>query len=272
MSLPPALPPAAMRAEAQRVYGEDPHGYDAGRPDYPERVFDLLVTRCGLGPGSRVLEIGPGTGRVTSRLVAAGARVVAVEPDEALAEHLAKTMDPAAVTVIHGTFEEATLIDGTFDLVVAAMAFHWVDQEVGLPRLHRLLRPGGWVALWWTLFGDPSRPDPFRDATRHLLMPTGPTAPPSDRPSFEIDTDAWIRALSVGAGLVAVGAELIPWTTRFDAAQVRAFHASLISVRRRPADEQQALLDELERMAADEFGSVVERPFVTAVYTGMRAG
>lgn len=91
-----------MRAEAQRVYGEDPHGYDAGRPDYPERVFELLVTRCGLESGSRVLEIGPGTGRVTRRLVAAGTQVVAAEPDAALAQYLAVTMDPASVAPIVG--------------------------------------------------------------------------------------------------------------------------------------------------------------------------
>ena len=128
-----------------------------------------------------MLEIGPGTGRVTRRLVAAGAHVVAVEPEAALTRHVAETLDPAAATVIHRTFEDAPLADGTFDLVVAAMAFHWVDQERGLPRLHRLLRPGGWAALWWTLFGDPSRPDPFRDATRHGLAGCSGRAPKAER-------------------------------------------------------------------------------------------
>jgi hypothetical protein len=40
-------------------------GYEAGRPDYPGRVYELLMTRCGLGPSSDVIEIGPATGRVT---------------------------------------------------------------------------------------------------------------------------------------------------------------------------------------------------------------
>ncbi len=110
----------------------------------------------------------------------------------------------------------------------------------------------------------------FREATRHLLTPQGPTAPPADRPSFEVDAAAWIEALTTVAGLVEVESVLIQWTARFDPARVRACHASLISVRRRPSEEREQLLDELERIAADTFGGTVDRPFLTALYTGRR--
>src|SRR5262249_11835245 len=45
-------PPFWLRTEACRVYGIDPQGYDAGRPEYPERVYELLQTRCGVTPGT----------------------------------------------------------------------------------------------------------------------------------------------------------------------------------------------------------------------------
>lgn len=54
-----------LAPEARQVYGTDPALYDAGRPDYPDRVYDVLMQRCGLQQGTRVLEIGPGTGLAT---------------------------------------------------------------------------------------------------------------------------------------------------------------------------------------------------------------
>lgn len=76
---------------AREVYGTDPAEYDRGRPDYPARVYEVLTECCGLGPGVRVLEIGPGPGTATRHLLAAEAEVVAVEPDPALARYLADT-------------------------------------------------------------------------------------------------------------------------------------------------------------------------------------
>ena len=63
----------------------------------------------------------------------------------------------------------ADLDDNRFDLFVAATSFHWADQSAGLPKLGRILRRGGWAALWWTIFDDPGREDAFREALRGRL-------------------------------------------------------------------------------------------------------
>src|SRR5436309_5658315 len=107
----------SLRTAAREVYGHDPAGYDAGRPEYPDQVYAALTGRCGLGPGARVLEIGPGTGQVTRRLVALGADVTAVEPDPAMADYLVSTV---AADVVRSTFEDAALPESRFDLAVAA--------------------------------------------------------------------------------------------------------------------------------------------------------
>ena len=59
-------------------------GYDA-RSGYPTAVFDTLSRRCGLGPGARVLEIGPGTGQATVPMLDRGAAVTAIEAGASLA-------------------------------------------------------------------------------------------------------------------------------------------------------------------------------------------
>src|SRR5437870_3573494 len=128
-----ALPPSWLRAEARRLYGSDPVAYEAGRPEYPERVYTVLVERCGLGSGRCVLEIGPGTGRVTQHALELGAEVVAVEPDATLAAYLSERFAGKDLEVVIGSFEDAPLADDGFDLALSAMSFHWVDQEIGLP-------------------------------------------------------------------------------------------------------------------------------------------
>jgi SAM-dependent methyltransferase len=264
-----AQPPEWLRSEARHLYGDDPENYDAGRPEYPKRVYELLETRCGVGRGTDVLEIGPGTGRVTRRLLDLGARVSAVEPDPRLAEYLAAQTEGHGVKVIAASFEHAPLIDHSFDVAVAAMSFHWVDQQIGLSKLGRVIRPHGWAALWWTVFGDPDRPDPFNDATKKLLEEDG-NLPPSHQPQFELDAVQRTWDLTNRAGLVDAESELIRWNIRLNPDAVRALYGSMIRIRRRPRDERERLLDIIATTAAQEFGGVVNRPFVTAVYTARR--
>lgn len=106
------------RDEGRSLFGLDPGGYQAGRPEYPRWVYDRLVEPGGLRPGARVVEVGPGTGLVTRRLLAAGAEVVAVEPDPALVRHLADRFQSDRLSVINASFEDASLADASADLLV----------------------------------------------------------------------------------------------------------------------------------------------------------
>ena len=257
----------SLRQQARTIYGRDAQGYDAGRPDYPAEVYEILAARCGLRAGASVVEIGPGTGIVTRRLVAAGARVAAVEPDQNMAAHLAAAVS-GDLEIIRGTFEQAPLPQDRFDLAVAATSFHWVDQDAGMPKLGRVLRPGGWAAVWWTIFDDPDRQDAFRDA---LQARTGDGDPGRQRNSrFQLDAAARCRDLAERAGLTDVNHNLIRWTAELDTAQLRALYASMIRIRRLPADEQQGILDQICLLADHDFAGRVQRPFMTAMYTGHR--
>ena len=54
---------------------------------------------------------------------------------------------PSGLTVVNSTFEDAQLEAGAFDLVFAATSFHWLDPATRYERCHRLLRPGGALAV-----------------------------------------------------------------------------------------------------------------------------
>ncbi len=67
-----------------------------------ERVLNDLCAALPLTPGVRVVEIGPGTGILTTRLIDAGAQVLAVEIDRGLTAWLEGSLVPRGLTLVHG--------------------------------------------------------------------------------------------------------------------------------------------------------------------------
>jgi SAM-dependent methyltransferase len=261
-----------QREEGRVLFGQDPAAYEAGRPQYPEAVYEILEHRCGVSSGVRVLEIGPGTGLVTRRLLDVGATVLAVEPNPNLAARLTASFGDG-LEVVESTFETAEIDEGTFDVAVAATSFHWVDQRVGLAKLGRSIRPGGSVALWWTLYQDPFSQDEVSRAIEGILGPRieGAFEEPG-RPPFQLDVEHRLRDLERWGHFRNLEAEIIRTPRVLDASQVRALFASVAFVLRRAPEEQTAVLDAIEDEIRDHFGGRVQRQFVTALYTGQRPG
>jgi SAM-dependent methyltransferase len=130
------------------TFDEAPELYDRVRPGYPEAVFDDLATLAGLRHGSRVLELGCGTGQATVPLATRGFEVVAVEFGAGLAEVARRNLAAfPAVDIINAAFEEWPPPPAPFDGVVAATSFHWLDPTVRLEKVADALRPGGALAV-----------------------------------------------------------------------------------------------------------------------------
>lgn len=134
---------------AARGFAAGPEAYERGRPTYPPDAVAALCRGAGIETGADVVELGPGTGKLTGLLVQAGARVVAVEPVPEMRERLSEAVP--GVAVVDATAEASTLPAGSADAVVAAQAFHWFRGEEALAEAHRLLRPGGGLGLIWAL-------------------------------------------------------------------------------------------------------------------------
>jgi SAM-dependent methyltransferase len=126
---------------------EDGSRYDAARPDYPAAALDWIVDGLGLSASSRVLDLGAGTGIMTRQLAARVGSVVAVEPSAGMRAVLAASLP--GVEALDGAAEAIPLPDGGVDAVVVAQAFHWFDPAPALAEIHRVLAPGGGLALVW---------------------------------------------------------------------------------------------------------------------------
>ena len=123
--------------------------YDRIRPEYPAELVRDMDDYVGAANGKQALEIGAGTGKATKRLIEAGYDVTAVEVGENMVAFLQRRFGGCGrFAAIHDAFETAPLKEGSFDLIYAASAFHWVDAQIGCPKALRLLRPGGTFALF----------------------------------------------------------------------------------------------------------------------------
>jgi SAM-dependent methyltransferase len=135
------------RGRRRSTFDEAAELYDRARPRYPPALFDDLVELAGIGPGSRVLEIGPGTGQATVPLADLGCRIVAVELGARLAAVARRNLARfPTVEVVTAAFEDWPLPPEPFDLVLAATAFHWIDPAVRVVKAADALRPGGSLA------------------------------------------------------------------------------------------------------------------------------
>jgi SAM-dependent methyltransferase len=138
----------SIHETASKAWGESAEVYERARPGYPPEAIDFLHG-LGLGPDGDVLDLAAGTGKLTRALVAAGARVTAVEPLFAMRQMLQQRLPEA--TVMEGAAEHIPVPDTSMDLVTVAQAFHWFDAEWATREIARVLRPGGGLAAIWNV-------------------------------------------------------------------------------------------------------------------------
>lgn len=130
-------------------FGAAATAYAQHRPDYAEAAVRWALEPA---PGSRVLDLGAGTGKLTATLVALGAEVIAVEPDPAMLAELRRRLP--LVRALAGSAESIPLPDASVDAVLAGQALHWFDMTVAGPEIARVLHPAGVLAGLWNVDDD----------------------------------------------------------------------------------------------------------------------
>jgi ubiquinone/menaquinone biosynthesis C-methylase UbiE len=121
--------------------------YEASRLGYPGDIVEFAVATAAVGAGSKVLEVGCGTGQLTESLACFGFRLTAIDIGPSMIVAARRRLHSPVLSFRVSSFEGFAAADASFDLIISATAFHWVDPEVRFRKPARLLRPGGWLAL-----------------------------------------------------------------------------------------------------------------------------
>jgi SAM-dependent methyltransferase len=137
----------ARRRHRRALFDSVADRYRASRRGYPPESVQFIIDTARLGPGSAVLEVGCGTGQLTGQLAAHGLAVMAIDIGACMITAARQPLGGSPVLFEVVSFEELDAPDASFDLIVSATAFHWLDPEVKFAKSARLLKAGGWLAL-----------------------------------------------------------------------------------------------------------------------------
>lgn len=278
-------------AQAAAVFDRIAPLYDRARPGYPPAAVADLRRICGISQHSQVLEIGCGTGQLTRDLAATGPRIRCVEAGPELAELARGNLSQFSnVDVVTSTFENYSSPPGSYDVVVSATAFHWIDPALSYAKAVRLLRTNGCLALLTNTHsaGGNHTEESFADAVRELQSRIAPelgdwTFPNAD----EIEINAR-RGGDIAAVWARVDRKL--WDTPsvselFEAPTVKAYRwvvdyhpdayvamlASQSSYALLEQNCRQEILAGIENLIRERLGEVVTKEYVTVLAVAKRS-
>jgi SAM-dependent methyltransferase len=254
----------------------------AGRADAYERGFARLTVHAagplldlaGVGPGTRVLDVGTGPGVVAGAAAARGARVTAVDAEPSMAEAAARHVPGLDVRV--AVLPDLPLPDGEFDAVTGNFVINATGNPAAvLAELRRVLRPGGRLALTcW-----PESPPPALGLAREAIeaagvpwpkdVPVSPFRPYSSPGAF--------ASLLADAGFAGTEGQVLTWDYRVDPAQWWQVYRSSVGssglvIARQDDATIERIKNEFDRLAAGYAvgGGMIALP-ATAVLAGGQA-
>jgi SAM-dependent methyltransferase len=272
-----------QRANAGAVFDRIASLYDRARPGYPVEAVRDLDAVVGIAGSGRILEIGCGTGQLTRDLAPTGVAIDCLEPGPSLAATArANLAGYPNVTVTITGFEDFDASAGSYDVVVSATAFHWIDPCISYAKASSLLRPGGHLALLTNAHSsggthtDPGIAKPIRALHRRLAPEVGDW-------TFA-DTASIQRHAAAGGDIAAVWARMerklseppavsdlfepptvrtYPWVATYDTESYLAMLATQSSYALIESARRDELLQRIGQLIDALLGGVITKEYVT---------
>jgi len=231
--------------------------YATSRPSYPPESAAWLT---GTTP-QRVLDLGAGTGAFTAVLGNLGHEVIAVDPGRAMLHELGALVPAARKVQSRG--EQLPFGNGSFGAVTVAGAFHWMDHDLAVPELARVLPPAGTLGF---VYNTREESPPWAADLTTLLTSVQPTG-------LEGDWGAGSVAALDGSPLFApVVYGTFRWSQRLDRDGLvglvasRSYVINLDDVRRHDVLQQAA--DLFDRHSRGD--ATLDLPYLTQCWRAVR--
>ena len=204
------------------VDGADESGWSAVAQEWSELwgtladpVTSAIIEQTGVVAGTRVLDVGCGSGEFLAKLERLGARVTGIDPAHQMVR-LARAAAPTAEVVIGG-FENLPWSDASFDVVTAINALQFADDpHDALAQAARVCVPGGFIAIANWAEGALNALDVLESAVAEA-------AGEELQPDGDYRRAGGLEALLAEAGLTVIAASLVetPWEVADDSALIR---------------------------------------------------
>lgn len=186
--------------KASEITFFDSHGsadaYDVFSPETNERLIDMFVRLSGLPAGSRVVDLGCGSGVFTNALHRRGYQCAGVDLSPKLIAIARANF--SGIEFHTGDIERLPFPDGSFDgVLLSGVLHHLPERSLCAAEVFRILRPGGKFVAF-----DPNRMNPFmylyRDRSSPFYSSVGVTE--NERPVLAHEIAATFRAAGFRTG------------------------------------------------------------------------
>jgi SAM-dependent methyltransferase len=265
-----ALMPPADPLEFRGIFNEDSELYEAVRPGYSDELVDDLVERGRVSPRDLILEIGCGTGQLTVPLARRGFRIVCVELGAKLAAVARRNLAEFPEVIVEtAAFEAWDPAGRSFDMVVAATAWHWLDPDVRYIKAAAVLDNGGWLVIITTQHVLPEGGDLFFREIQDVYEAIGEGDGSGGPPLPEDVAD--LRQEIAASGLFAiVEVRRYVWERVYTADQSLAFLDTYSGHRAMEPAKREQLYREIRRRLADRPDRRVTKHYLNLLHVARR--
>lgn len=138
-------------------YSKAAQAYNKVRPHYPAALILFVAEMTQLKSYSKILEIGCGPGTLTIDLAALNCSIRCIEPNPDFCELARRNCRQyPKVLIEQSSFEKWPVETSAYEIVVSASAFHWIQPEIGYPKVASALCDNGYFVLLWNKVPQPS--------------------------------------------------------------------------------------------------------------------
>jgi len=252
----------------------DAAAYAAVRPGYPEELLDAGVELAGLRPGARLLEVGCGPGQATEQLARRGHTILALDRSEAMVGYARARLAAFPHVEVRPQGFEQMHPEPSWDGLVFATSYHWLDPADRVERCASFLRNGGGLVLLWH-----THPAPFTgffERVQPLYRSLVPEWEPPPSPGMAEERilricDELVRSSPEGpCSFWPPERRSHTWTRTFPRGEYLRLLCTYSDHILMPEATRAELLERIGRLIDEEFGGEVERPYRSELVVARR--
>jgi FAD/FMN-containing dehydrogenase len=242
------IPPVTAAAQVQRrLWGTDPRAWAELAEAHNQPLFEAVLNAAGVGQGTRLLDVGCGSGLTLMLAKDLGAIPAGLDISPGLLQIACSRLPDADLRA--GDMEYLPFGDAAFDTVTGINAFQFAgDPRRALREAARVTRPGGRVVV--SLFAAPERSQgTVVHEAMSALIPPGQAA---DHAPYSLSTPGHLEAAlaDVGLDIAGHGEVVCHWRYQTMDDAVKALLCSAGGARAIDAVGEEKVRDVLQRALA----------------------